>query len=155
MDINNLPVLKIMNIPLNYSFCFSGNDLFLNDNDKYIFQIYVSNISYWYLGRLFLYKYQLIFNEDNKLIGFYTGKKEIDETNKNNNFFKVSLIVIISLFGIFLFFVFYKKIKIIILKNSKKNAKELEEDFSYKTKDLYDDNNNSNNNENELFNKND
>ena len=155
LDMNNLPVLKIMNIPLNYSFCFSGNDLFLKENDEYIFQVYISNISYWYLGRLFLYKYQLIFNEDNKLIGFYTGKKEIDETNKNNNFFKVSLIVIISLFGIFLFFVFYKKIKIIILKNSKKNAKELEEDFSYKTKDLYDYNNNSNNNENELFNKND
>ena len=142
-EMNNFPNLKFENIPLNYSFIFSGNDLFLKEDDKYIFQIYCTNVSYWYLGRLFLYKYQLIFNEDNKLIGFYNGKKEIEKT-KVNNFFKISLILIICIFFLFLFFVFYKKMKMYLLQNNKKNAKELEEEFSYKNSDNDDDNKENN-----------
>ena len=145
-EMNNFPNLKFENIPLNYSFIFSGNDLFLKEDDKYIFQIYCTNVSYWYLGRLFLYKYQLIFNEDNKLIGFYNGKKEIEKT-KVNNFFKISLILIICIFFLFLFFVFYKKMKMYLLQNNKKNAKELEEEFSYKNSD-----NDNDNKENNLLN---
>ena len=94
-------------------------------------------------GRLFLYKYQLIFNEDNKLIGFYTGKKE-NNISKMNIAFKICLIIFIFLFCLFLFFVFYKKIKIILLKNSKKNALELEEDFTYKKDSDEDDKYNDN-----------
>ena len=151
-DINNFPNLNFLNIPLNYSFIFSGNDIFLKEDDKYIFQIYFANVSYWYIGRLFLYKYQLIFNEDNKLIGFYTGKKENNDIKENNKFFKISLIIIISVFFIFLFFVFYRKIKMVLSQKTRKNAKELEDDFSYKNSDIYDDD--SNNKENALFNKN-
>ena len=151
-DIKNLPIIQFENIPINYSFIFSGDDLFLPENDnKYIFQIYFADVSYWYVGRLFLYKYQLIFNEDNKLIGFYTGKKE-NNISKMNIAFKICLIIFILLFCLFLFFVFYKKIKIILMKNSKKNAQELEEDFTYKKKDSDDD---DKYNDNLLFNKND
>ena len=142
-DINNLPNLKLINIPFNYTFIFSGNDLFLKEDNKYIFQVFFANVSYWYIGRLFLYKYQLIFNEDNNLIGFYTGKKEKNIIQKYN-FFKIVLIIIISIFCIFLLFIFYRKIKIILLKNSKKKAKELEDDFSYKKSDIYEDKNNEN-----------
>ena len=142
-DINNFPNLKFINIPFNYTFIFSGNELFLKEDNKYIFQIYFANVSYWYIGRLFLYKYQLIFNEDNNLIGFYTGKKEKNIIQKSN-FFKIVLIIIISIFCIFLLFIFYRKIKIILLKNSKKKAKELEDDFSYKKSDIYEDKNNEN-----------
>ena len=143
-DIKNLPLIQFENIPINYSFIFSGDDLFLQETDnKYIFQIYFANVSYWYIGRLFLYKYQLIFNEDNKLIGFYTGKKE-NNISKMNIAFKICLIIFIFLFCLFLFFVFYKKIKIILLKNSKKNALELEEDFTYKKDSDEDDKYNDN-----------
>ena len=136
---------------INYSFIFTGDDLFLEENDnKYTFQIYFANVSYWYIGRLFLYKYQLIFNEDNKLIGFYTGKKEIN-ISRINTAFKVCLIIIIALFCLFLSFVFYKKLKMTLLKKTKKNARELEEDFSYKKSDSDDD---DANNDNLLFNKN-
>ena len=148
-DINNLPNLKLINIPFNYTFIFSGNDLFLKEDNKYIFQVFFANVSYWYIGRLFLYKYQLIFNEDNNLIGFYTGKKE-KNIIKNTNFFQIVLFIIISLFCLFLLFIFYKKIKIMLLKNDKKKAKELEDDFSYKKSDIYEDKNN----ENLLFNTN-
>ena len=150
-DIKNLPKIQFENIPINYSFIFTGDDLFLEENDnKYTFQIYFANVSYWYIGRLFLYKYQLIFNEDNKLIGFYTGKKEIN-ISRINTAFKVCLIIIIALFCLFLSFVFYKKLKMTLLKKTKKNARELEEDFSYKKSDSDDD---DANNDNLLFNKN-
>ena len=143
-DIKNLPLIQFENIPINYSFIFSGEDLFFQENDnKYTFQIYFANVSYWYTGRLFLYKYQLVFNEDNKLIGFYTGKKE-NNNSKIIIVFKICLIIFIFLFCLFLFFVFYKKIKIILLKNSKKNALELEEDFTYKKDSDEDDKYNDN-----------
>ena len=109
-------------------------------------------MSYWFIGRIFLYKYQLIFNEDNKLIGFYTAKKELKEKEeKTNNFFKISLIIIISIFCLFLSFIIYKRIKFMVIKNSKKNAKELEEDFSYKKSDNEIYNNYNNNNENRIL----
>ena len=119
-DINKFPILNFVNIPLNFSFIFKGNDLFMKNEDKYIFQIYLSNVSHWYLGRLFLYKYQLIFNEDNKLI------------------------IIISFFFIFLFLMLYKRISFLFFNKNKKTAKELEDDFTYKNSINNDDDDNDN-----------
>ena len=153
-DINNFPILNFINIPLNYSFILKGNDLLLKDDDKYIFQIYLSNVSYWYIGRVFLSKYQLVFNEDNKLIGFYTGKKEKNDDSYNNTFFKVCFIIIITFFCIFLFLMLYKRLTFLWFNKSKMTAKELEDDFSYKKSDIIDENNN-NDGENALFEKND
>ena len=101
--IENFPVLKFINIPLNYSFNFHGKDLFKEENNKYIFQIYISDIKFWYIGRLFLYKYQFIYNEDNKLIGLYTGFK--NNSNNNNNIFKIILIIFFSFMLIFILFI--------------------------------------------------
>ena len=158
-DINRFPIIKFVNIPLNYSFIFNEKDLFKEENEKYIFQIYFSDIKYWYIGRLFLYKYQLIFNEDNKLIGFYTGMKTNNINNENSNLFKIFLIIFFLVFGLFILFVLLKKIK--LLKKNKKYANELEDDFSYKKNDMIREiknlksNDNDNNNDNYLFKKND
>ena len=150
-DINRFPELKFENIPMNYTFSFNGKDLFKDENDNYIFQIYSANIKDWYFGRLFLYKYQLIFNEDNKLIGFYTGLKNISN-NKNSNLTKIILIVFFSVCFIFLSFIFYKKIRKFKNKNY---ADELEDNFSYKKSDANNEfksiNNQNYKNENSLF----
>ena len=133
-DIKLFPSLKFMSITLNYTFIFEGKDLFYENNEKYIFQIYISDIKYWILGRIFLYKYQLIFNEDNKLIGFYTDMNASNSNNRNGLiFFEIIIIIIVSIFSLFLLFILYKKIRLI---NKIKNyANELEEDFSYKKND--------------------
>ena len=133
-DIKLFPSLKFMSITLNYTFIFEGKDLFMENNEKYIFQIYISDIKYWILGRIFLYKYQLIFNEDNKLIGFYTDMNASNSNNRNGLiFFEIIIIIIVSIFSLFLLFILYKKIRLI---NKRKNyANELEEDFSYKKND--------------------
>ena len=152
-DINNFLILKFVNIPLNYSFLFNGKDLFIENNEKYIFQIYFGDIKYWYFGSLFLYKYQLIFNEDNKLIGFYTGMKKEKISDKNDYIFKIILIIIFLIFGLFIFFVLFKEIR--LLNRNKKYAKELEEDFSYKKNDMIREIKNLKNDDNYLFKKND
>ena len=150
--IENFPVLKFINIPLNYSFIFDGKDLFKEENNKYIFQIYISDIKFWYIGRLFLYKYQFIYNEDNKLIGLYTGFK--NNSNNNNNIFKIILIIFFSFMLIFIFFILYKKIRLLNRKN-KKYANELEDNFSYKNDFLKESKNMKDKNNNSLFEKND
>jgi len=154
-DIHRFPELKFLNIPINYTFSFNGKDLFKDENDYYIFQIYSADIKDWYFGRLFLYKYQLIFNEDNKLIGFYTGLKNISK-KKINNLTKFILIVFFSVCFIFLSFIIYKKFR--KFKN-KKYANELEDNFSYRrTSDKLEFksiNNQNKKNENLLFDKND
>jgi len=154
-DINKFPELKFVNIPINYTFAFNGKDLFKEENDNYIFQIYSTDIKDWYFGRLFLYKYQLIFNEDNKLIGFYTGLKNISN-KENSNFIRIILIVFFSPCFIFLSLIIYKKIR--RFKN-KKYADELEDDFSYKKTDVNTEfksiNNKNNENKNSLFDKTD
>ena len=152
-DINNYPVLKFINIPLNYSFTFYGKDLFEEEKDNFILQIYISDIKYWYIGRLFLYKYQLIFNEDNKLIGFYTGLKN-NSNEENSNIIKIILVIFFSLCFILLFLILYKKIR--MLNKKRKYANELEDDFSYKKTDINEFKSvKKNTNENTLFDKND
>ena len=151
-DINIFPTLKFVNIPLNFTFIFNGNELFKEEKEKYVFQIYISDINYWYIGRMFLYKYQLIFNEDNKLIGFYTGMKNISNKEKNI-FFKIILLLFFSCCLLFLIFILFKKYR--VLNSNKKYAKELEDDFSYKKNDNISEFKSMKNNENKLFDKDD
>ena len=134
-DIEKFPSLHLYNIPFNYTFILDGKDLFTEDEEKFEFQILIeigSSKIEWKLGRIFLLKYQIIFEDDNNLIGFYIpkSKKDIYSDNKKG---KVILKVIILLFTlhvfIFVSFLLYKKIN--ILARRKKMANELEDDFMY------------------------
>ena len=70
-DIN---ISKLKNV--NMTFEFDYNDLFELHDDKYYFLVLMRKESdIWYLGKPFFKKYQLIFNQDNKVIGFYDYKK--------------------------------------------------------------------------------
>ena len=123
------------NIAFNYSFVLNGKELFTEEDDKIEFQILIeiaSSKTEWKLGRIFLLKYQIVFDDDNSLIGFY--KPNIKE---NNNIGEEIGIIILKLFMLclaiivflFLAFLFYKKIS--LLTKRKKMANELEDDFMY------------------------
>ena len=89
-DINKLPALSFLNIRLEMNFSFIGEDLFYEDNDYYYFRVYFMDYSApnWLLGQPFFKKYQLIFNYDQKTIGFYNNwRKEKEDKEKNNGFF--------------------------------------------------------------------
>ena len=80
-DIDNFPTLNFFKNQINYNFTFTGNDLFQEIDDKIFFkmvtntEIYQKDIIF---GKLFLKKYQVIFNSDYKSLSFY-------KNNNNNN----------------------------------------------------------------------
>ena len=90
-DIDNFPELNFFKNQINYNFTFTGNDLFQEINGKIFFKI-ITNIEIYkkdiIFGKLFLKKYQVIFNSDYKSISFYKevniNKLQINN-NKSNN----------------------------------------------------------------------
>jgi hypothetical protein len=133
-DIDQFPSLNLYNIVFNYSFVLEGKELFTESDDKIEFQVLIeigSTKIEWKLGRIFLLKYQIIFDDDNSLIGFYNHIKEKDKNN-NKKFYTIIKYIILGfiiLVFILVSFILYKKIN--ILAKRKKLANELEDDFMY------------------------
>ena len=84
-DINKFPILLFLNVLLEEKFIFKGEELFFEGKDFYFFKIYFNEFSQgsWLIGKLFLKKYQLIFNHDKKLIGYYRINLTIDNEEEN------------------------------------------------------------------------
>ena len=134
-DIKQFPPLYLYNMFFNYLFVLDGKELFIEDNDdKYEFQILIeigSTKTEWKLGRIFLSKYQIIFDDDNGLIGFYTpsSKIEVIDNKKDNFFIKILIISLSVLLLLFIIFLINKKFK--FLNKRKTFANELEDNFMY------------------------
>ena len=141
-DIYLFPNLTLINVELNYSFILTGEELFMEKNDKIYFMI-VSKVGategHWDLGRIFLYKYQFVMDNDNNLIGIYKesgGEEEEKQEQPKKNYASIIIILIIVLGIIFIAIgVILALIKKNICKNRKKRLSELDDDFMYLTKD--------------------
>ena len=142
---------------VNYSFVFTGEDLFFEEDNKKFFKIiflFDINQKYWYLGHDFLRKYKIRFDHERKLLYIPFKKKEnnnIEENGNDNdndwNFFKlikkwqfwivVSLVIVII--GLIVFIIVYIK------KHPKKKPvyelDDIEEDYNYKKKENVEENN--------------
>ena len=117
---------------LNYSFHFTSEDLWGEKNGfkylKIIKQKY--NNEYWFLGKPFFEKYQLVFDYDNKKIGLYSkifSDNDINEDKNNGHNIIIYVLIIIGLSIIivgliFLIIKIYKKFP------KKKKANELIDD---------------------------
>ena len=161
---NLFPELSFYFLKFNYNFTFNYEDLFMFKNGKYYFKIiFVGGANYWRFGLPFFLKYQLVFNQDRKTIGFYNVNIQKNESNKNdnnyeeetnnsNNVFKsiwfwiiiIAIIVIIIIITVFIS-------KYIYGASRRKLANELDDDgFDYETHKNEDNNNNEENN-NKLF----
>ena len=137
-DIDLFPNLTLISAELNFSFVLTGKELFMEKNNKINFLI-VSKFGKtdvdWKLGRIFLYKYQFVMDNDNNLIGIYkdNNKNVFEEKEKNSTM----LIVILSILALNMIvilsvtnFCIWKK----LCKNSKRQLSELEEeDYIYFT----------------------
>ena len=104
----------------NYNFSLTYEDLFANIGDKYLFLMTFGGAQNLILGYPFLKKYQLIFNQDAKTIGFY---KEIKKEDKTFISYYITIIIlgIILLILLIVVIIFYIK----KMKNIKKKATEL------------------------------
>ena len=124
---------------------FDYKDLFKKapgNNDLYYFQmIFVDNSYKWVFGRPLFKKYRTVFDQDKRIIGFYTetGEYKInkEDNDKDGNNFSFLWILIILLF----IFVVLVIVGILLYKNltsgRKKKANELDDDYDYSpNKDL-------------------
>ena len=147
-DIQKFPNITLTSIELNYTFNFCGEDLFYEKNGQIYFHIVAKpgrTDEEWIFGRIFLLKYQLIFENDKKQIGLYkkaiqdnnittqsTEHTNNDDDNTNGNYIYIIIISILVLImaiggGILIY-------KIYSNKNRKKRADELDDDFIYESK---------------------
>ena len=116
---------------------FNYKDLFVKcpgNNDYYCFQIVFGSMSSaWILGKPLFKKYQMVFDQEKKIFGFYKeiGEYEYEEKKSNGNSGRSIPWIIIAILLIiigFLGFLFYRKFQ---LNKRKKIANELQDDFVY------------------------
>ena len=137
---------------------FDYKDLFVKapgDSDFYYFQIVFMPGNYrWLFGRPVFKKYPVVFDQDKRIIGFYTetGEYEVqnngDKKEEKSNFpISWVLVILLSIIIIILGIAFYLKFPYL---KRKKKANELDDDFDYQPAS---ENKNENENEkNKLFN---
>ena len=132
--VNSFPNLYLYSREFDFTFELDYNDIFLETNNKIYFLIISKDMinPVWQLGKIFMKKYPLIFDQDKKTISFvYLNKFKKREKNKKYNYrqkikdyFLFSLLFIGILIGLFIG-------RRIWNKHRKLKANELEENFEY------------------------
>ena len=129
----------------NFNFTFNYEDLFMIKNNKYYFKvIFIGGLKNWRFGLPFFLKYQLVFNQDTKQIGFYTDCITKEEDKSKINIW-IWIVIPIAVLGIVVATVFISK-KLFGNNNRRKKANELDDEFDYETDDKI-----KKDNENKLF----
>lgn len=141
-DIQQFPLLSFFNSEFNYSFIFQGRELFLEEEENIVFNIFFKNglsEDEWIIGRIFLMKYQVVFDNDNKLIGFYKNNdckincenKKINEEKNRNYLVWILIVVFLLLFVSFIFLGYFLYKNGFICLKKKKIATELIDDENF------------------------
>ena len=138
--------IYLTSFDLNYTFEITINDILKEKGDYIFIQIIFPELnSKWSLGKLFSLKYKFIFNQKEKLIGFYTKKHNQNENGDkepdSSNFKVILMLCIIAVLSIFLVIFGYFLGKY-INKTRKRRANELTDDFDY-SQDIKNENNNN------------
>ena len=85
-DINKFPDINFLKYQIRFNFTLTGKELFHQIGDKIFFkmvvntEIYKKNIIF---GKLFMKKYQVIFNSDYKSLSFYKENNNLLENDKD------------------------------------------------------------------------
>ena len=124
ISLSKFPNVHFEHKTLNYTFQFSSKELFINLNNKLYFAILFHSFSKDYiLGEIFLKKYQMVFDQEKRVIGFYG-----ENLSKSNVILKIVFLifmtVVVMVLGYFLYIFLIKK-------SRKKRAYELEDDYDY------------------------
>jgi hypothetical protein len=107
-DFNDISLYFEQN-DIGYTFEINSKELFRKFNNKYYFMVIFDNFSSnkWCFGEIFLRKYKMTFDQENKIIGFYKSPKtEI----KNIFIYKfIVFLLIIIICSLLLIYYFVKK----------------------------------------------
>ena len=128
ININKLKNLYLYNANNNYTFVLAPSDLFTSYDNKLYYLIYFKNletVSTWSLGLVFIRKYNLVFDQEKKIIGCYNNKEVNFDINLLLKIFLIlTCVIIIILITILMY---YRK----FLNKRKIRANELENDVDY------------------------
>ena len=138
-DINSFPDINFFKYNIGFNFTFIGKELFMKKGDKYFFRMvvyYQNHLRCFYLGRLFLKKYKVIFNPEIKAMFFIENNPSLNvmknEVKSHSTLITLGYILIGILFlviGIFLG-------RRYCIKRRKLYANELEDDnYAYESKE--------------------
>lgn len=140
VDISSMKNITFYLDEENY-FVLKPEDLFIHKDNKLIFAfIFSVNEKNWVLGNSFFKKYDIVFDQDKKIIGYYINSNnsnindDEDKTkDKTNN--KITLVIIIS--GVAIFFCLLTIIFLLlkIIQKRKKRANELDDLYDYKSRE--------------------
>ena len=158
-NLKSFPSLHFFNIGYEYTFNMDYNDLFIEIENKIYFLIVGKDMksNIWSLGKTFMKKYPLIFNEDKKTISFVylnkfaqkdeqgQDKKKEDNNNhkkddiegkgSNNSSHKYYYLIIIIIICVTIGIVFGVIIGKKIWKKRRTRANELDDNVDYIEKD--------------------
>ena len=138
-----IKTINFYSMSLNYTFELTQEEIIKEIKDYIFIQVLFSDIgSRWNLGKLFTLKYKFVFNQENKVIGFYTPT---DAPNNNNEVlakYKYIWIIVGIIGGLLLILVGYFIGKY-IYQVRKKRANELLDEYDYTQNDEKNDNTNN------------
>ena len=143
-NLKQFPILYMKHKEFQYTFEFTYEDLFIEKDNKYWFlvalSVYNNDMEEWFMGIIFLRKYNLIFNQDTKTISYYNINLPISTTK--NNFRKIlkfekyiSYFIIFIIIILVIIFGLYITKKITKFKGKKRLSQAL--DFDYINQDNY------------------
>ena len=127
--IYKLPSIQFKSRDLNFTFEMTYKDLFKEINGKLFFLIYFNKLDknqfkFWILGKPFIKKYQFIFEQEKRLVGFY----QIIENPISYFKLQVTLICILSSIIIILWILVFRFFK---YKIRKKRINEIDDIYDY------------------------
>lgn len=127
--IYKLPSIQFKSRDLNFTFEMTYKDLFKEINGKLFFLIYFNKLDknqfrFWILGKPFIKKYQFIFEQEKRLVGFY----QIIENPISYFNLQVILICILSSIIIILWILVFRYFK---YKIRKKRINEIDDIYDY------------------------
>ena len=128
-NLKRFPTLYMSHKDFQYTFEFTYEDLFIEKDNQYWFlvalSIYNSDMEEWFMGIIFLRKYNLIFNQDTKTISYYNfnlpAYKNKEKFFVNDKFVGYIIIFIIIVLSILLIIIgLYSGKKYIKIKEKKR-----------------------------------
>ena len=112
VDISKFESIYFYHKEFNFTFELDYKDLFIKNENFYYFLVsfdIYSNYE-WIFGKPFFKKYNFVFDQDKKILGFYSEKEKKYLSNENNKFLLLILLILLLLIFIILLLFVLKKV---------------------------------------------
>ena len=114
IDITTFKDLNFILRDIDYKFVLDYKDLFIEQDNEYIFAIVFDNNTFnknphWILGKPFMKKYQLVYDLDRKIIGLYKDNNNIEKQGNNYIYIFILIVLIVIIIALIVYIIYYNK----------------------------------------------